>query len=192
MKTIFWPAYNPAHGKRWPTDADLLREMDRREAREWRRGVMCVWERRAGWTAQLQPVEAGADFDEEIGEAWACLLCGRVTRNPRNSQAPAGPVIRHYTHCTDANWITCRPSSTALGFSIEYCDGVDVRRWRCATCRREYTDAEAIRFADEPTSRRDYLLHRRTCAHRLVHSRAAKAEEQRMRNREALEVSDAG
>lgn len=184
MKPIFWPMLEPTKGRRqagWD-DARLRRSiLESREQRYWHKdtSVMVWWEPR-GEVAQLQGCEAAAEF-------WACILCGRVTRHACNSQAPAEPVIYHYTTCPNARWRTCKPSSEALGYPVEFADGVDARRWRCATCRVQYSDAQARRFIDDPAARLDFFMHRRTCAYfSSARGRPATAISQIMRNREVL------
>lgn len=155
------------------------------------RGVLCAW-RVDGTVANLQAIrDVGLaprvrPSAAEIAEIFACARCGRSVRHPRNSQTADEPAIRHYLTCPLAGWRRCAPSSRALGFAVEFCDGVDVRRWRCAVCRREYTDAEAIDFVARPASRADFRLHRRHCAHRVTRSTLGRLSGERMRAREAL------
>lgn len=140
-----------------------------------------------GSVAPIGRLQKRALSPEDISELWACSRCHRVTRNARNSMAPAEPLVWHYLDCERAPWRRDWKMSRAYGFDVEVCDGVVARNWRCATCRQRYSEDEAIRCAENPAVRLPWRLHRRSCAHRSIRlSTRSKTQALAMRNREAL------
>jgi hypothetical protein len=134
------------------------------------------------------PAKRRALAPAEVDVWWACRRCGHVVKHVENSatEVLTAPRLRHHADCEEAAWRVCKETSRALGHEVEYCDGIDCRRWRCRNCRRELPDKMMVALASRPAVAPDWRLHTAECAYRRSTRYFPDKVYLRMRHREEL------